>query len=129
MAGAHVFLHFSIGMLLGTILGVKPLLKAWYDRKPLAPAFFRWILATYFGGLFAIGPSLLRLINFPDAFCQGWWMNIFVFHPIVNRIFGQRGLLIGELLIVGIFGMQYIILLLAIFAAKRKNRSRSTVIP
>ncbi|MDT8390799.1 MAG: hypothetical protein RRC34_09865 [Lentisphaeria bacterium] len=122
MPSAHVYFHVALGMILGAVIGFKPVLESWYHRRRLAQSLGRWILWTYVGGTFAIAPSLCRMVHLPEAFCRGWWMNIFVFHPLVDQLMDKRGLLIGELLIVGMFGTQYLTLLTAIFhAGKRKE--------
>jgi hypothetical protein len=122
MRPAHVFLHFGVGMLLGGLLGLKPLLERWYLRRPLHPGFAWWFAATYFGGFWAIAPSLLRMAGVPEGVRAGWWMNVFVFHPLINQIKPGGGLLIGEVLILGVFAMQYALLVLALVASRRQLR-------
>lgn len=125
MTSAHVYLHFSLGLLLGAFISFKGVLRSWSLRQPLAKPIGWWILCTYCGGFFAIIPSVCRLAHLPEAFCRGWWMNLFVLHPLVDQLMAGRGLLVGELLIVGIFGMQYMVIILTIIAVKRKKRSQS----
>jgi hypothetical protein len=125
MDAAHVYFHFALGLLLGGFISFKKVLETCYHRRPLSPALAWWIGSTYCGGLFAIVPSVCRMAQLPEAFCRGWWMNIFVLHPLVDQWMAGRGLLIGELLIIAIFGSQYMVILLAIIAARRKNRSQS----
>lgn len=118
MSGAHVYLHFAVGMALGTLLGFKPLLKRWYLRRPLHPGFGIWFAATYGGGAFALIPSGLRVLGLPEVVCRGWWMNLFAFHSLVAWVKPGEGMLIGQFLIVGILATQYVLLLMALAAAR-----------
>jgi hypothetical protein len=67
-------------------------------------------------------PSLLRMAGVPEGVRAGWWMNVFVFHPLINQIKPGGGLLIGEVLILGVFAMQYALLVLALVASRRQLR-------
>ncbi len=119
MSGAHVYLHFAAGMAVGALLGFKPLLTRWYLRRSLHPGFAVWIVTTYAAGGFSLIPSLLRLLGAPEAFCRGWWMNAFVFHPLLDRLRPGAGMLVGQTVIVGILATQYILLLMALAAARK----------
>ncbi len=104
-------------MLLGTLLGIPPLLRAWaVGKTPLAARFKVWLTLSYGLGIFAVTPSILRLCGVPQAATGHWLMNIFLLHPLVNQY--QIGVIKGGALVFSIAGLQYILLVLAIRAAR-----------
>lgn len=122
MSAAHPFLHLAFGLCAGALIGFKPLLQCWLDRRPLAGGFLRWYLWSYALAAVAIFPALLHQVGLPAKFCMGWWMNLFLFYPLLGNL-KPGGMLVGELAIAAIFAMQYGTLLLAIAAIHHRKRS------
>lgn len=110
---AQSTLHFSIGMALGTVLALPQLARAWKTGKKLATLFGRLFIYSYGLGLYATIPSILRHIETTESLTKEWWMNIFLFYPLIEKIDGPS-IVLGELLIALLFGLHYIMLLLAI---------------
>ncbi|MDE0838578.1 MAG: hypothetical protein OSB41_05930 [Kiritimatiellae bacterium] len=123
---AHSSLHFAIGMTVGSVVTVPRLLAAWRHRAPLAPHFKHWLLASYAAGTFAIIPGLLRRLGADNAFCDGWWMNVFLFYPAINSV-KDGGMTMGPLLMGGILGLQYLSLI-AVLAWRLRQNQRQHVI-
>jgi len=120
MRTAHIFLHFAIGMGVGTLLALKPLVERCYLRRPLVPAFWRWFVLSYGLGGWAIMPSLLRQLGLPPAFCSGWWMNLFLLHPLIGRLH-PGGMLINQVGMATLATLQYAALVVAVVAAGRRQ--------
>ena len=118
---AHSAIHFSIGMIAGSIVTFPPLIKAWLANSPLTKKIRRWLLISYAAGIYAIIPSLLGWVGMPASFCDGWWMNIFLLHPLINKL-GTTGRLIPATIAVFLcFVVPYLIILAAIFRAKKEK--------
>jgi NADH-quinone oxidoreductase subunit J len=62
----------------------------------------------------------------PDAFCDGWWMNVFVLYPAVRALFPRGGMPLGGLVLACMFAAQYGLLLLAIRRAARRPAGPGT---
>lgn len=120
---AHSAIHFSIGMIAGSIATFPTIITAWRNSTPLAKKIRRWLLISYATGIYAIIPSLLGWIGVPASICQGWWMNIFLLHPLINKI-GETGRLFPAIIAVFLcFVVPYLIILVALFQAKKKHTS------
>ncbi|MDD4872813.1 MAG: hypothetical protein PHR77_19855 [Kiritimatiellae bacterium] len=113
-------LHFALGLAVGTCALIPSLIKKIRSEEKTSQAVNKLIITSYGLALFAITPNLLRHSGIPDFFCSGWWMNLFLFHPLLDKI-KPGGALMGELLIVLFFVMHYSIIL----ACLLKARSRS----
>ena len=116
---AQSTLHFALGMIAGTAMSFPPLLRARLAGAKLSRHFTGWFLLAYGLGIYAIVPSLLRRAGVPDAVCDGWWMNLFLFHPLLDRL-KDGGILLGEILVASGFILQYSLLLAAISRCHRK---------
>lgn len=116
---AHAALHFAAGMLVGTAIAAPRLRRAWRARRELAPAFARWLAWSWGGGTFAIVPSLLRYGGIPDWICGGWWMNVFLLHPLINRCL-PPATLAGTAAFLGLFAAQYALMLAALARIRRR---------
>jgi hypothetical protein len=114
---AHAALHFSIGLAAGMILQAPALRHAWKRGREQAPAVLRWLLVSWALGTWAIIPSLLRYAGLPDSFCHGWWMNLFLFHPLIND-YGPHGTIIGGALLVSALSFQYALIVAAIITTR-----------
>ena len=110
---AHSAMHFVIGLAAGTAVLLPSVVKAARADGKGAAAFAKWIGVSWALALFAIVPNLLRSLGVPDAICSGWWMNVFLFHPVADRL-KPGGMLIGELGIALLLTFQYVLLLAAL---------------
>jgi hypothetical protein len=110
---AHAALHFAAGMTAGMVLMAPRLKQAWQTRQHLYPAVKRWILISWGLGFTAIIPSLLRYAGLPESFCSGWWMNVFLLHPLINRILPQN-LILASFIFGSLIALQYLVILAAI---------------
>lgn len=117
---AHSALHFSLGMLLGTGVFLPRVVRLWKAGNNTARACARWLVGSAVLGVYAIAPSLLRRAGVSDSFCGGWWMNLFLFHPVVQKM-KAGGEIFAQALIVFLFATQYVVLLAAI---RRRIRRR-----
>ena len=110
---ADSILHFAVGMTLGTALALWPVARVWKSGVRLAEPFAWLLLLSYSLGLWAVVPNLLGRLGCPQGFCSGWWMNIFVLHPIIDAAH-PGGMLAGALLTLACFGLQYCLLVAAV---------------
>ncbi len=115
---AHSGLHFAIGMAAGMAAAAGPLATAWRARRPLAPAARLWLLASWGLGLWAIVPGLARYAGVPDAVCDGWWMNVFVFYPTLNAALPWKGVPMAAAALLACFAVQYGVVLAAVRRAR-----------
>lgn len=116
---AHAAFHFAAGLVVGMALQAPATRRAWKENRPLAPAMRRWLVTSWGTGLWAIIPSLLRYAGMPESFCNGWWMNLFLLHPLINR-WSHHATIIGGSGLVACLVLQYIVILAAI-KYKRDN--------
>ena len=116
--------HLFAGTATGALVTAPLLYRAWRNGKNVSRPFRKWLLLSYAVGLFAAVPNILSLAGLPDGFCSGWWMNLFLFHPLIDR-FEKGGMLIGITGITALFSMQYLLLLTAIARASRFRKEPS----
>lgn len=119
---AHAALHFAAGMTAGMVLLAPRLKQAWQTRTRLYDAVKWWILAAWGLGFAAIIPSLLRYAGLPESVCSGWWMNVFLFHPLINWLLPQN-LILASFIFGSLIALQYLVIL----AALRRLRLRVNV--
>jgi hypothetical protein len=115
---AHSALHFAVGMAAGAACAAAPLARAWRAGLPVARPYIRWFAASVVGGTIAVAPSLLRRLGVPETVCESAWMNVFLLHPLIDRV-KPGGITMGPLLMGAAFAAQYTVLLLAVFRARR----------
>ena len=115
---AHTALHFSLGMAIGSATLLPAVAKAWRAGRPVAGAVGRWLAGAYALGVYAVVPSLLGWVGLPPALCSGWWMNVFLLHPLINR-FARGGMIAAGAAIIVCFALPYAVLLLGIRRAGR----------
>jgi hypothetical protein len=84
------------------------------------------LLAAYALGAFAVVPGLLPNLGVPQRIAAGWWMNLFLFHPLIDRA-RHGGVLVGEALIVTLFAAHYALVLSALWLARRRSELRDRV--
>lgn len=118
---AHAAFHFTAGLAVGMLLQAPPLRQAWERSREVAPAVLRWMAWSWGCGLWATLPSLIRFAGVPESFCSGWWMNLFLLHPLINR-WGPHATIIGGVVFVCGFAFQYAVLLAAIGRIRRIRR-------
>jgi hypothetical protein len=116
----HVAFHFGLGMLAGTLAAARPVATAWSGRSPVAGPLGRALLAGYALAAWAVVPNLLRHAGCPDAWVDGWWMNLFLLHPLIRRI-GFGGAPLGAAVLVFAFAVQYGLVLGAIRRTRRSD--------
>ena len=119
---AHSVIHFSIGVIAGTAATIAPVINAWRNNLPMADKIRRWLLISYAAGIYAIIPSLLHWLGLPDKFCGGWWMNIFLFHPLINKIETSSHLIPASIAVFLCFILPYFIIVAAIYKSKHKPK-------
>jgi len=119
---AHAALHFAAGMTTGMVLLAPRLRQAWQTRTQVYAAVKWWILAAWGLGFTAIIPSLLRYAGLPESFVSGWWMNLFLFHPLLNRFLPQN-LILASFLFGSLIALQYGVILagLSLFTTKKQR--------
>ncbi len=115
---AHAALHFAAGMTAGMVLMAPRLKRAWQTRTHLYAAVKWWVLAAWGLGFISIIPSLLRYAGLPESFCTGWWMNIFLLHPLMNWLLPQN-LILASFIFEGLIALQYFIILASLFRLKK----------
>lgn len=120
---AHAALHFALGMTVGMAAAAPRLRRAWQAGRAIAPAAALWLVTAWAMGGFAIIPSLLRYAGVPESVCGGWWMNLFLFHPLINASLRQNAIA-GSAAFMGLFALQYLVILAAL-ARVRRGPSRA----
>lgn len=118
---AHAALHFAAGLAVGMALQSPRLRTALTAGRNIAPTVMRWLGISWGLGLWAIIPSLLRYAGVPESFCGGWWMNLFLFHPLLNH-YGPHATIIGAVAFVAGFGFQYAVILAAIVRCRSAGK-------
>ena len=118
---AHSTLHFSVGMIAGTVAAFPPLARAWLRGRRLARHFLRWFALSYVLGFIAVFPGILRRLGLPDAAVDSPWMNAFLLYPLINA--AKPGAhTMGPLLLGACFALQYLLLLGALlYNLRRRN--------
>ncbi|MEI6564067.1 MAG: hypothetical protein WCO42_07160 [bacterium] len=117
---AHTALHFAAGMSVGMLLLTPRLINAWQTRLKLFDSVKNWLIGSWGLGFYAIIPSLLRHTCLPDGFCSGWWMNVFLLHPLINRYFHQH-LILADFIFPGWIALQYLVILSAIIRLRNRQ--------
>ncbi|MCK5528146.1 MAG: hypothetical protein KAI74_00570 [Kiritimatiellae bacterium] len=120
---AHSAIHFSIGMIAGSIATFPVVVTAWRANTKLAKKISRWLIISYAAGIYAITPSLLSWIGLSEKFCQGWWMNIFLLHPLINKLETTGRLIPATIAVFLCFVIPYLMILAALFKQHKKPRN------
>ena len=103
---AHAALHFSLGMTVAAAATLPHLIHAVRSGVGVASSFRNWVFWSYATGVFGIAPSLLRAIGCPAFFCEGWWMNVFLLHPLLSGM-KAGGTIAGPAVLGFCFAAQY----------------------
>lgn len=117
---AHSTLHFSLGMVAGSALTLPALLAAWRRGRPLAMKFLRWLTLSWALGALAVVPGFLGRMGVPSHVCDAWWMNVFLFYPLLNAL-KKGGDTMGPIILSACFAGQYLLLLSALYARTRRR--------
>ena len=102
---AHSSMHFGLGLAAGAAASLPLLREALKNETALNSG--QWLIASYAVGTAAVVPSFLSLLGVPESITSAWYMNIFLFHPLIDQL-KSGGYLIGETLIVSCFLFQYV---------------------
>lgn len=116
---ANAAFHFATGMTAGMAVLTPMLGRYWRTGHRLASAVTRWLLISWGAGVWAITPSLLRYAGLPETCSDSGWMNLFILHPLINQR-GPHATLVGAALLVGVFIIQYTVILAAVFRARQR---------
>jgi hypothetical protein len=117
---AHAALHFTLGMAAGMAALAPRVGRAWRGEGSLADALGLWLLGAWAAGFIAIGPSLLRYAGIPPDICGGGWMNVFLFHPLLNALLPQNAI-VGGAAFMGALAFQYGVVVAALLRVRRKG--------
>ena len=115
---AHSAMHFGIGLAVGAASGLPFLWTALKEQAARNSGV--WLTISYVLGAIAVFPSFLGMIGVPESVTSAWYMNIFLFHPLMDRL-KPGGKLIGETLVVTCFLFQYSMMLLLLHRAGKKK--------
>ena len=115
-------MHFALGLAVGTAVLLPSVLMKLRAREKTSHATGKLIAVSYALAGLAIVPNLLRHSGMPEYFCGGWWMNLFLFNPLLDRL-KTGGMLIGEILIVLFFILHYFVILAGIIKAGARQTS------
>jgi hypothetical protein len=105
-------------MIAGMAAWAPRLIRETRAGQGMARPLRHWILASWGLGLYAMLPSFLRYAGLPESLCRGWWMNIFFFHPLLDRLV-PAGTLPGGFALAGCLALQYFALLWALVRVRR----------
>jgi hypothetical protein len=111
-------MHFGLGLAAGAASGL-PFLRAALKEEASRNSRI-WLMISYLLGAVAVFPSFLGVLGVPETITSGWYMNIFLLHPIMDQL-KSGGKLIGETLIVSCFLFQYLMMLMLLLRTKRRQ--------
>jgi len=114
----HSTAHYALGLLLAAAWQGPALRRAWREGRPLARLLGRHLLTAHALGLLAIAPNLLRRVGLSLEISEGPLMNVFLFAPLLNRVF-HGGTIWGPAVLGLMLAAQYGLLLLALRRAGR----------
>ena len=116
---AHVNLHIAEGLALGSMVGIVPLARAWVAERPVSGQILRAALLAFACATWAIVPQILTTLGAPSTVHTAGWANVFFGHARLDRRFGDGGLLIGEVGIAVFLVGLYLVVLAAVWRARR----------
>lgn len=120
---AHPIFHFSTVLAAATAIQIPFLYKKMKSGQRPSQVIARFLIIAYGLAFFAITPNILGHLGMPDAFWTGWWMNVFIFHHAID-IIQNGGALIGELLYILCFTLQYTLILFEILKLQTGRKLR-----
>ena len=116
---AHSVVHLAAGVVTATAAAAPGLVRRFRARTPLALPILRWLAGSYALGLWALIPSFLHHAGIPAAFCDGWWMNLFLCHAWLGR--ARAGTIIAAAALLGCCLLQYGVVLMALWWTQRRR--------
>ena len=116
---AHLALHISIGIAVGTAIRLRPVLCAIASRTGMAAETARMMAVAFGMGLLAIAPSALHWLGAPLPAGQAWWTNFFVFYGLVEDL-RHSGMIVGGLGLAAAFAFHYALLLFCLLRFRRE---------
>ncbi len=117
---AQSTLHFSFGMIVGTLTALPSVWRAWRQDRPVARMVGRWCLLSYALGLYAVLPAIIRRLTDDPEIGSGPWWNLFLLYPLLDRL-QLPSIVGGELAVTALFMLQYSVIVLAIQRARRRR--------
>jgi hypothetical protein len=117
---AHANLHLAQGLALGAVVGGVPLLRAWFGGRPVAGPILRMTALSAALAAWAVVPQLLTTLGAPARVHTAWWANAFLGHAAIDRR-EEGGLLVGEVVIVAYGCALYLLILIALYRARRRS--------
>lgn len=120
---AESVFHFAAGLAVGTAVFLPGLVRRFKTGDRMSAFFARWFLVAFSLAALAIVPGLLVRLGLSQRFLDAWWMNIFVFFPLLNSI-KQGGFIVGTAIILLCGAVMYGSLMLAIARQRWKNGSK-----
>jgi hypothetical protein len=116
---AHLNFHLAEGLGLGAAITVVPLARAWLAGRPVSGPIGRGALLSFALAAWAVMPQVMTTLGAPATVHRAGWANIFLGHALIDRRFGDGGLLIGDVGIAGFLVGLYLVILLAVRRARR----------
>ncbi len=110
---AHFAVHLALGLAVGTAALLPRVIRKAASGEKATGVVAGWLAVAWGLGAFAVVPSLLAKLGMPACMCQGWWMNIFVLHPLIAGA-KSGGMLAGGAVILACFIVQYVVILYAL---------------
>lgn len=121
---SHINLHLAEGLAIGTAATIIPVGRAWLADRPVSGQLGRMAIAAFACAAWAAMPALLVRLGLATRHVhRAAWTNVFFGHAFLQRrIYG--GLFLGEVAIAAWLVGFYLLLLLAIRRAHRRQRDR-----
>ena len=120
---AHVAFHYALGLGLGTLAVLPVVGGRFIEGRPVSRPLGTLLVASHGLGLFAVVPNILRQAGAPEKLCSGWWMNLFLGHPLLDQVM-TGGMLVGVGVILACSLLQYGVLLAALRGISRRPAGR-----
>jgi hypothetical protein len=117
---AHANLHIAEGLALGAAVGGVPLLRGWLAGRPVSGPILRMAALSLALAAWAVVPQILTTLGAPAGVHTAWWANAFLGHAALDRR-EDGGLLIGEVAIAAYGCALYLLILLALWRARRRR--------
>ena len=114
---AHSTLHFAIGLTIGTLYMLVTSAGRLVNQEPASRHLRNCLMLTLSLAIWGIVPNICRRLGLPEDFCAGWWMNLFMLHPVLDKV-KTGGQLFGAAWTALCFGFYYVVLLAAIRNAR-----------
>ena len=117
---AQSTLHVAVGVAAGTLLAWPAVRQAWRRGERLARPIGLGLLLAYSLGLLAVLPSIMLHLGAGPSWGEAWWANLFIGYPLIRRL-ELPSIVLGEVMLAGLFGLHYGLILLAIQRARPRQ--------